>query len=86
MTTLTFSVVRPDDLLIARIDIENMMLEPGDVHQAGFFRRIPDTGPCRIAVHLPTQHIFESSSGSDQPAPLPRAVIAAAPSQHGRRF
>ena len=26
--TLTFSVVRPDDLLVARIDIENMTLEP----------------------------------------------------------
>jgi hypothetical protein len=79
-TTLTFSVVRPDDLLVARIEVENMALESGDAHQAGFFRRIPGTGPCQIAMYWPTQHILESSSDPNQPAPLPRAAIAAAPS------
>lgn len=75
----TFStvVIRPEDLLVLRLEFINFSLETGQVDAGG--RRAPklvrdDTGrPSYIAVHLPAQNIaeqafFETAAEVDVPA------------------
>jgi hypothetical protein len=69
ITSFTLSVVRPDDLLILTLELDNVQLTPPQGAQPG---KIEGTASATLTVHLQPQHIAEEAflqTGQDHQIP-----------------